>query len=77
MKDNKISENPLNQDCSPLLIIKEHDISGTDSTLDNIKDSINVDKRPLISDSARLTVTFEEAMHMAGGFGKDNYNHFQ
>lgn len=77
MKDNKISENPFNQDCSPLLEIKEHDISGTDSTLDNIKDSINVDKRPPISDSARLTVTFEEAMHIAGGFGKDNCTHFQ
>jgi len=77
MKDNKISENPFNQDRSPLLIIKDLDISGTDSTLDNIKDSINVDKRLPNNDSARLTVTFEEAMHMAGGFGKDNCTHFQ
>jgi hypothetical protein len=55
----------------PLLIIKvdDMDISGTESTMDNIKDSINVDKRLKI-EKIYLTVTFEEAMHLAGGFGK-------
>jgi hypothetical protein len=62
MKANNASNEDNGGEQLLILKVDDMDISGTELTLDNIKDSINVDNRIKKTDKEFLTVTFEEAM---------------